>query len=147
MDELDQEDTRRVETRDVRNVAPLGPTEVPEFIPVLAQTPMEEPICTPVDPDSPVGIPVNKDPPADDVMFDPMLGEWPIDTLSSPEDGAQKMAGGGKPSRPKPAAHPFSLVRKPPPKGDAKWNETVWTKNTGQTGPKVNRTTEQWLGM
>ena len=49
-------------------------------------------------------------------MFDPMLGEWPIDTLSSPEDGAQKMAVGGKPSRPKPAAHPFSLVRKPPPK-------------------------------
>ena len=67
VDELDQEDTRRVETRDVRNDSPLGPTEVPEFIPVLAQTPMEEPICTPVDPDSPVGIPVNKDPPADDV--------------------------------------------------------------------------------
>ena len=49
-------------------------------------------------------------------MFDPMLGEWPIDTLSSPEDGTQKMSVGGKPSRPKPAAHPFSLVRKPPPK-------------------------------
>ena len=49
-------------------------------------------------------------------MFDPMLGEWPIDTLSSPEDGTQKMTVGGKPSRPKPAAHPFSLVRKPPPK-------------------------------
>ena len=116
VDELGQEDTRRVETRDVRNDAPLGPTEVPEFIPVSAQTPMEEPICTPVDPDRPVGIPVNEDSPADDVMFDPMLGEWPIDTLSSPEDGAQKMAVGGKPSRPKPAAHPFSLVRKPPPK-------------------------------
>ena len=98
------------------NDAPPGPTVVPEFIPLSAQTPMEEPLCTPVDPDRPVGVPINEDPPADDVMFDPMLGEWPIDTLSSPEDGTQKMTVGGKPSRPKPAAHPFSLVRKPPPK-------------------------------
>ena len=90
---------------------------VPEFIPLSAQTPMEEPLCTSVAPDRPVGVPINEDPPADDVMFDPMLGEWPIDTLSrSPEDGTQKMTVGGKPSRPKPAAHPFSLVRKPPPK-------------------------------
>ena len=114
--ELGREDTRRVETRDVMNNAPPGPTEVPEIIPLSAQTPMEEPLCTPVDPDRPVGVPINEDPPADDVMFDPMLGEWPIDTLSSPEDGTQKMTVGGKPSRPKPAAHPFSLVRKPPPK-------------------------------
>ena len=49
-------------------------------------------------------------------MFDPMLGEWPVDTLSSPEEGTQKMTAGGKPFQPKPAAHPFSLVRKPPPK-------------------------------
>ena len=114
--ELGREDTRRVETRDVMNDAPPGPTEVPEIIPLSAQTPMEEPLCTPVDPDRPVGFPINKDPPADDVMFDPRMGEWPIDTLSSPEDGSQKMTVGGKPSRPKPAAHPFSLVRKPPPK-------------------------------
>ena len=87
---------------------------VPEFIPLSAQTPMEEPLGTPVAPDRPVGVPIHEDSPADDVMFDPMLGEWPIDTLSSPEDGTQKMTVGGKPSRPKPAAHPFSLVRKPP---------------------------------
>ena len=112
--ELTREDTRRVQTRDVTNDAPPGPTVVPEFIPLSAQTPVEEPVCTPVGPDRPVGVPINKDPPADDVMFDPMLGEWPVDTLSSPEDGAQKMTVGGKPFRPKPAAHPFSLVRKPP---------------------------------
>ena len=114
--ELTREDTRRVQTRDVTNDAPPGPTVVPEFIPLSAQTPIEEPVCTPVAPDRPVGVPINEDPPADDVMFDPMLGEWPVDTLSSPEDGTQKMTVGGKPFRPKPVAHPFSLVRKPPPK-------------------------------
>ena len=114
-DELGQEDTRRVETRDRINDAPPGPTEVPKFIPLSVQTPLEEPLCTPVDPDRPDRVPINKDPPTDDVMFDPMLGEWPVDTLSSPEDGTQKMTVGGKTGRPKPAAHPFSLVRKPPP--------------------------------
>ena len=103
--ELTWEDTRRVQTRDVTNDAPPGPTVVPEFIPLSAQTPIEEPVCTPVAPGRPVGVPINEDPPADDVMFDPMLGEWPIDTLSSPEDGTQKMTVGGKPFRPKPAKH------------------------------------------
>ena len=114
--ELTREDTHRVQRRDVTNDAPPGPTVVPEFIPLSAPTPIEEPVCTPVAPDRPVGVPINEDPPADDVMFDPMLGEWPVDTLSSPEDGTQKMTVGGKPFRPKPAAHPFSLVRRPPPK-------------------------------
>ena len=114
--ELTREDTRRVQTRDVTDDAPPGPNVVPEFIPLSAQTPVEEPVCTPMAPDRPVGVPINEVPPADDAMFDPMLGEWPVDTLSSPEDGTQKMTVGGKPFRPKPAAHPFSLVRKPPPK-------------------------------
>ena len=61
-DELGQEDTRRVETRDGMNDAPPGPTGVPEFIPLSAQTPLEEPLCTPVDPDRPVGVPINEDP-------------------------------------------------------------------------------------
>ena len=114
--ELTWEDTRRVQTRDVKDDAPPGPTVVPEFIPLSAQTPVEEPVCTPTAHDRPVRVPINEVPPADDVMFDPMLGEWPVDTLSSPEEGTQKMTAGGKPFRPKPAAHPFSLVRKPPPK-------------------------------
>ena len=114
--ELTREDTRRVQTRDVKDDAPPGPNVVPEFIPLSAQTPVEEPVCTPTTHDRPVRVPINEIPPADDVMFDPMLGEWPVDTLSSPEEGTQKMTDGGKPFRPKPAAHPFSLVRKPPPK-------------------------------
>ena len=108
--ELTREDTRRVQTRDVKDDAPPGPNVVPEFVTLSAQTPIEEPVCTPTGPDRPVGIPINEVPPADDVMFDPMLGEWPV------EEGTQKMTVGGKPFRPKPAAHPFSLVRKPPPK-------------------------------
>ena len=114
--ELTREDTRRVQTRDVKDNAPPGPNVVPEFIPLSAQTPVEEPLCTPMAPDRPVGVLINEVPPADDGMFDPMLGEWPADTLSSPEEGTQKMTVGGKPFRPKPVAHPFSLVRKPPPK-------------------------------
>ena len=114
--ELTREDTRRVQTRDVKDDAPPGPNVVPEFIPLSAQTPVEELVCTPTAPDRPVRVPINEVPPADDVMFDPMLGEWPVDTLSSPEEGTQKMTVGGKPFQPKPAAHPFSLVRKPPPK-------------------------------
>ena len=90
---------------------PRGPTEVPEFIPLSAQTPLEEPLCTPVDPDRPVGVPINEDPLADDVMFDPMLGEWPIDTLSSPEDGTQKMTVGENPvgQSPRPTLSPLSV--------------------------------------
>ena len=109
-------DTRRVQTRDVKDVAPPGPNVVPESIPLSAQIPVKEPVCTPTTHDRPVRVPIDEIPPADDVMFDPMLGEWPVDTLSSPEEGTQKMTGGGKPCRPKPAAHPVSLVRKPPPK-------------------------------
>ena len=49
-------------------------------------------------------------------MFDPMLGEWPADTLSSPEEGTQKMTVGGNPFGQSPRPALFSLVRKPPPK-------------------------------
>ena len=98
--ELTREDTRRVQTRDVKDDAPPGPNVVPEFIPLSAQTPVEEPVCTPTTHDRPVRVPINEIPPADDVMFDPMLGEWPVDTLSSPEEGTQKMTDGGKPFRP-----------------------------------------------
>ena len=109
-------DTRRVQTRDVKDVAPPGPNVVPESIPLSAQIPVKETVCTPTTHDRPVRVPLDEIPPAEDVMFDPMLGEWPVDTLSSPEEGTQKMTDGGKPCRPKPAAHPVSLVRKPPPK-------------------------------
>ena len=109
-------DTRRVQTQDVKDVAPPGPNVVPESIPLSAQIPVKETVCTPTTHDRPVRVPIDEIPPADDVMFDPMLGEWPVDTLSSPEEGTQKMTDGGKPCRPKPAAYPVSLVRKPPPK-------------------------------
>ena len=110
------QDTRRVQTRDVKDVVPPGPNVVPESIPLSAQIPVKETVCTPTTHDRPVRVPIDEIPPADDVMFDPMLGEWPVDTLSSPEEGTQKMTNGGKPCRPKPAAYPVSLVRKPPPK-------------------------------
>ena len=109
-------DTRRVQTRDVKDVAPPGPNVVPESIPLSAQIPVKETVCTPTTHDRPVRVPIDEIPPDDDVMFDPMLGEWPVDTLSSPEEGTQKMTDGGIPCRPMPAAYPVSLVRKPPPK-------------------------------
>ena len=61
-------------------------------------------------------VPISRVRPANDVMFDPMLGEWPVDNLSSPEEGTQNIPAGGKSFRPRPTAHPFSLVRKPLPK-------------------------------
>ena len=70
-------------------------------------------------------------------MFDPMLGEWPIDTLSSPEDGTQKMTVGGKPFRPKPAAHPFSLVRKPPPKDTPSGTKPYGLRTRDKQVPKL----------
>ena len=90
--------------------APPGPTDVPEYIPQSAQKPVEDPVYTPTPRDCPVMVPINKVPPADDVMFDPMLGEWPVDTLSSPEEETQNIPAVGKSFRPKPTAHPFSLV-------------------------------------
>ena len=91
----------------MKDDAPPGPNVVPEFIPLSAQTPVEEPVCTPTGPDRTVGIPINEVPPADDVMFDPMLGEWPVDTLSSPEEGTQKMTVGGKTLSAKARGPPF----------------------------------------
>ena len=114
-EEITREDTRRVQTRDVIDDAPPGPTDVPEYIPQSAQKPVEDPVYTPTPCDRPVMVPINKVPPADDVMFDPMLGEWPVDTLSSPEEETQNIPAVGKSFRPKPTAHPFSLVRRPPP--------------------------------
>ena len=114
-EEITREDTRRVQTRDVIDDAPPGPTDVPEYIPQSAQKPVEDPVYTPTPRDRPVMVPINKVPPADDVMFDPMLGEWPVDTLSSPEEETQTIPAVGKSFRPKPTAHPFSLVRRPPP--------------------------------
>ena len=114
-EEITREDTRRVQTRDVIDDAPPGPTDVPEYIPQSAQKPVEDPVYTPTPRDRPVMVPINKVPPADDVMFDPMLGEWPVDTLSSPEEETQNIPAVGKSFRPKPTAHPFSLVRRPPP--------------------------------
>ena len=109
--ELTREDTRRVQTRDVKDDAPPGPNVVPEFIPLSAQTPVKEPVCTPTTHDRPVRVPIDEIPPADDVMFDPMLGEWPVDTLSSPEEGTQKMTDGGKPygQSPRPTLFPLSV--------------------------------------
>ena len=54
--ELTREDTRRVQTRDVKDDAPPGPNVVPEFIPLSAQTPVEEPVCTPMTHDRPVRV-------------------------------------------------------------------------------------------
>ena len=142
--ELTREDTRRVQTRDVKDNAPPGPNVVPEFIPLSAQTPVEEPVCTPMAPDRPVGVPINEVPPADDVMFDPMLGEWPVDTLSSPEEGTQKMTVGGKPFRPKPAAHPFSLVRKPPPKVTPSGTKPYGLRTRDKQVPKKGRPIDGW---
>ena len=136
-DELGQEDTRRVETRDRINDVPPGPTEARKFIPISAQATLEEPLCTPVDPDRPVGVRINKDAPTDDVVFDPMLGEWPVDTLSSPEDGTQKMTDGEKTGRQKPAAHPFSLVRKPPPKEMPRGMKPYGLRTRDKQVPKV----------
>ena len=78
-------DSDGVQKRDVIDDAPPGSTDVPEYIPQSAQKPVEDPVYTPTPRDRPVMVPGNKVPPADDVMFDPMLGEWPVDTLSSPE--------------------------------------------------------------
>ena len=114
--EITREDTRRVQKRDVNDDAPPGPTEVPEYIPLSAQKPVEDPIYTPTPRDRPVMVPISKVRPADDDMFDPMLGEWPVDNLSSPEEGTQNITAGGKSFRPRPTAHPFALVRKPLPK-------------------------------
>ena len=72
--ESTREDTRRVQIHDVKDDAPPGPNVVPEFIPLSAQTPVMEPVCTPTTHDRPVRVPIDEIPPTDDVMFDPMLG-------------------------------------------------------------------------
>ena len=73
-----REDIRRVQTRDVKDDAPPGPNVVPEFITLSAQTPIKELVGTPVRPmTARSGLRSMRISPTDDVMFDPMLGEWP----------------------------------------------------------------------
>ena len=79
------------------------------------QKPVEDPVYTPTPRDQLIRVPISRVSPADDNMFDPMLGEWPVDDLSSPEEMTQNKKAGGKSFRPKPTAHPFTLVRKPIP--------------------------------
>ena len=108
----DQEDTRKVQRRVLDDDVPLGPTEVPEYIPLSKQQPVKVPVYTPTPRDQLVKVPISRVRPADDNMFDPMLGEWPVDDLSSTEEMTQNKKAGGKSFRPKPTANPFTLVRK-----------------------------------
>ena len=110
-----QEDTRQVQRRDLDDDGPPGPTGVPEYIPLSEQKPVEDPVYTPTPRDQLVRVPISRVSPADDNMFDPMLGEWPVDDLSNPEEMTQNKKAGGKSFRPKPTAHPFTLVCKPIP--------------------------------
>ena len=112
----DQEDTRKVQRRDLDDDVPPGPTEVPEYIPLSKQQPVKVPVYTPTPRDQLVKVPISRVRPADDNMFDPMLGEWPVDDLSSTEEMTQNKKAGGKSFRPKPTANPFTLVRKPIPR-------------------------------
>ena len=114
--ESDQEDTRQVQRRDLDDDVPPGPSGVPEYIPLSGQKPVEDPIYTPTPRDKLVRVPISRVSPADENMFDPMLGEWPVDDLSSPEEMTRNKPAGGKSFRPKPTAHPFALVREPIPK-------------------------------
>ena len=112
----DQEDTRKVQRRDLDDDVQPGPTEVPEYIPLSKQKPVKAPVYTPTPRDRLVKVPISGVRPADDNMFDPMLGEWPVDDLSNAEEMTQNKKAGGKSFRPKPTANPFTLVRKPIPK-------------------------------
>ena len=94
--ESDQEDTRQVQRRDLDDDVPPGPSGVPEYIPLSGQKPVEDPIYTPTPSDKLVRVPISRVTPADENMFDPMLGEWPVDDLSSPEEMTRNKPAGGK---------------------------------------------------
>ena len=112
----DQGYTRKVQRWDLDDDVPPVLTGVPEYIPLSEKKPAKAPVYTPTPRDQLVKFPIDGISPPDDNMFDPMLGEWPVDNLSSPEEMTQNKQAGGKSFRPKPTAHPFTLVRKPIPK-------------------------------
>ena len=114
--ESDQEDTRQVQRRDLDDDVPPGPSGVPEYIPLSGQKTVEDPIYTPTPRDKLVRVPISRVSPADENMFDPMLGEWPVDDLAKPEEMTRNKPAGGKSFRPKPTAHPFALIRETIPK-------------------------------
>ena len=70
-----QEDRRKVQRRDVVEDGLPGPNEVLEYIPIQKKKPVDIPIYTPMPRDRPI-VRVR---PADDRMFDPVLGEWPVE--------------------------------------------------------------------
>ena len=108
----DQEDKRKVQRRDLDDDVPPGPTEVPEYIPMPRQKPVEIHIYTPTPCDQLVKYTIRRVRPADDRMFDPMLGEWPVDDQSGTEK-TQKNTAGGQTLRKFPVD---TLVRKPIPR-------------------------------
>ena len=112
----DQEDQRKVQRRDLDDDVPPGPTEVPEYIPMSRQKPVKIPMYTPTPRDRLVNVLSGSIRPAGDNMFDPMLGEWPVDNMSGTEDGTQKKLAGGQSLRPTPTANPYTLVRTPLPR-------------------------------
>ena len=73
---------------------------------------VEDPIYTPTPRDKLVSVPISRVSPADENMFDPMLGEWPVDDLTEPEKMTRHKPTGVKSFRPKPTARPFTLIRK-----------------------------------
>ena len=112
----DQEDKRKVQRRDLDDDVLPGPTEVPEYIPMSRQTPVKIPMYTPTPRDRLVSVLSGSIRPVGDNMFDPMLGEWPVDNMSGTEDGTQKKPAGGHSLRPTPTANPYTLVRTPLPR-------------------------------
>ena len=114
--ESDQEDTRQVLRRDLDDDVPPGPSGVPEYIPLSGKKTVEDPIYTPTPRDKLVRVPISRVSPADENMFDPMLGEWPVDDLTEPEKMTRHKPTGGKSFRPKPTARPFALIRETLPK-------------------------------
>ena len=105
--ESDQEDTHQVLRRDLDD-GPPGPSGVPEYIPLSGQKKVEDPIYTLTPRDKLVRVPLSRVSPADENMFDPMLGEWPVDDLAEPEKMTRHKPAGGKSFRPKPTARPFA---------------------------------------
>ena len=95
---------------------PPGPSGVPEYIPLSGQKTVEDPIYTPTPRDKLVRVPISRVSPADENMFDPMLGEWPMDDLAEPEKMTRHKPAGGNSFRPKPTARPFALIRETIPK-------------------------------
>ena len=75
---------------------------VPEYIPLSGQKTVEDPIYTPTPRDKLVRVPISRVSRADENMFDPMLGEWPVDDLAKPEEMTRNKPAGGKSFRPKP---------------------------------------------